>query len=450
MVPAGNVVKSSLPARTHLYGSTPVTARRSVPTHFTFPAGAGILPLPTMRSNLLRIVAFLSFLALGLPDGMLGVAWPSISATFRIPLGSLGVLMAGFTVGYVVTTALIGTLIGAIGYGAVLIGSVLSIAAGGLVLALTPEFGLAVVATVFMGIGSGLLDGGLNAYGAAFFRPRDLNWLHAFYGVGATIGPAIMTPMIIAGPGWRGGYVVLAGVASVVLLLFFVTRRSWDAGTSGSNLSAQPEGAGAAEGAGGLTGDSRGTPDLSSGRLRIVTTGSVAIFFLYTGMEVVAGQWAFSLFTLERGIGAARAGTWVGFYWAALTAGRIIFGWVSERIRVTTILRGALAGVALGMLLLLPSPVPQAAPVGLAMMGFFLAPVFPLLIGETPRRVGAYRANHLIGFQIAAANIGAVSLVAAVGGAVEGIGLEVVPWALLITLVLFVMIHEALHSLTRD
>jgi fucose permease len=416
-----------------------------------------------MRSNLLRIVAFLSFLALGLPDGMLGVAWPSISATFRIPLGSLGVLMAGFTVGYVVTTALIGTLISRFGYGTVLIGSAASIAAGGLVLAVTPGFGPAILATVLMGIGSGLLDGGLNAYGAAFFGPRDLNWLHAFYGVGATVGPAIMTPMIIAGPGWRGGYVVLTGVASVVILLFVLTRRSWDVGTDRSNLPVAPEAtsseAGASSGSievagrsvarqGGTTGDGAAIPPPR--HLRLVTAGSIAVFFLYTGMEVVAGQWAFSLFTLERGIGAARAGTWVGFYWAALTAGRIVFGWVSERIGVTTILRGALAGVALGILLLLPSPIPQAAPVGLALMGFFLAPVFPLLIGETPRRVGAHRANHLIGFQIAGANIGAVSLVAAVGGAVEGIGLEVVPWALLITLVLFVAIHEALHALTRD
>jgi hypothetical protein len=100
------------------------------------------------------------------------------------------------------------------------------------------------------------------------------------------------------------------------------------------------------------------------------------------------------------------------------------------------------------VILLLPSPIPQAAPIGLAMMGFFLAPVFPLLIGETPRRIGTHRANHLIGFQIAAANIGAVTLVAAVGGAVEGVGLEVVPWALLGTLILFAGIHEALHALT--
>jgi fucose permease len=391
-----------------------------------------------MKTHLLLIVAFLSFVALGLPDGMLGVAWPSISTTFQIPLGSLGILMAGFTGGYVLTTAFIGSLIIRAGYAAVLIGSAASLAAGGLLLATAPLLAAAIVATVFLGIGSGLLDAGLNAYGAAYFRPRDLNWLHAFYGIGAALGPAVMTPMIISGPGWRGGYIVLVGISSGIMALFVMTRRSWNravptessaAGAHDDRVAAIPE-------------------ELSRARIRTIGAGSIAIFFLYTGLEVTAGQWAFSLFTIKRGVSAAQAGTWVGMYWAALTVGRIVFGWVSERLPVTLILRGALVGVATGIVLLLPMPVAALAPVGLAVLGFSLAPIFPLLIGETPRRIGARRANHLIGFQIAAANIGAVVFVAAVGAAVEGINLEVVPWALLIILALFVVIHEMLVVLS--
>jgi fucose permease len=369
---------------------------------------------------------------------MLGVAWPSISTTFQIPLGSLGILMAGFTGGYVLTTAFIGSLIIRAGYAAVLIGSAASLAVGGLLLATAPWLAAAIVATVFLGIGSGLLDAGLNAYGAAYFRPRDLNWLHAFYGIGAALGPAVMTPMIISGPGWRGGYIVLVGVSSGIMALFVMTRRSW-------NRAVPKESSAAGEH------DDRATPipeELSQARIRTIGAGSIAIFFLYTGLEVTAGQWAFSLFTIRRGVSAAQAGTWVGMYWAALTVGRIVFGWVSERLPVTLILRGALVGVATGIVLLLPMPAAGLAPVGLAVLGFSLAPIFPLLIGETPRRIGARRANHLIGFQIAAANIGAVVFVAAVGAAVESINLEVVPWALVIILVLFVVIHEMLVVLS--
>ncbi|MFW5694905.1 MAG: MFS transporter [Alkalispirochaeta sp.] len=387
-----------------------------------------------MKTHILLVVAFLSFIALGLPDGMLGVAWPSMSAEFHIPLGSLGILMAGFTSGYVLTTALIGSLVMWLGYAVVMIGSAASLALGGLILASAPGVTAAIIATVFLGGGSGLLDGGLNAYGAAFFRPRDLNWLHAFYGIGAAVGPAVMTPMIISGPGWRGGYGVVAAVSATILVLFVVTRRAWNRDVPGA-----PD----------ASGDISPTPvpdaDIySTARLRAIGTGSVAIFFLYTGLEVVAGQWAFSLFTIERGMSAARAGMWVSVYWAALTVGRIVFGWVSERVSAPLILRGALAGCGVGIILLLPMPVPAVAPIGLALLGFSLAPIFPVLIGETPRRIGAHRAHHLIGFQIAAANIGAVSIVAAVGAAVEAISLEVVPWALLIALGLFIILNESL------
>ena len=284
-----------------------------------------------MNKHILLIVAFLSFIVLGLPDGMLGVAWPSMSATFHIPLGSLGILMAGFTGGYVLTTALIGFVVVRVGYAVVMIGSAASLALGSIVLALAPGVVAAIVATVFLGSGAGLLDGGLNAYGAAFFRPRDLNWLHAFYGIGAALGPAIMTPMIVSGPGWRGGYVVVASVSAITLVLFFLTRRFWNRDVPGS-----------AEGSGEDRSEvSADRAFLPPGRLRVIGLGSVAIFFLYTGLEVVAGQWAYSLFTIERGVSAARAGTWVGLYWAALTVGRIVFGWVSERVATTIILRGA-------------------------------------------------------------------------------------------------------------
>ncbi|HKK48553.1 MAG TPA: MFS transporter, partial [Alkalispirochaeta sp.] len=366
-----------------------------------------------MNKQIIIVVSFLSFILLGLPDGMLGVAWPSMSRAFAIPLGSLGILMAGFTAGYVITTAFIGSLIVRVGYAAVMIGSAAGLALGSVVLALAPGIVAAIIATVFLGSGSGLLDGGLNAYGAAFFRPRDLNWLHACYGIGAALGPAIMTPMIIGGPGWRGGYAVVASIATVILLLFFSTRGLWNREVHGTAVIAGGE----------VHPVSSDTVSVSPTRLRVIAAGSVGIFFLYTGLEVVAGQWAFSMFTIERGMSAARAGTWVGLYWAALTVGRLLFGWISERIPTTIILRSALGGVAVGTALLFPTPVPALAPVGLALVGFSLAPIFPLLIGETPRRIGSHRAHHLIGFQIAAANIGAVSFIAIVGVAVERISL---------------------------
>ena len=394
-----------------------------------------------MKRRLLLVVSFLSFVTLGLPDGMLGVAWPSISAAFGRPLGSLGVLMFGFTVGYITTTGLLGTIIARFGYAAVMTAASVSISIGALGLMISPWWYGVIAAITCIGIGSGLLDGGLNAYGAAFFRPRDLNWLHAFYGVGAALGPAIMTPLVVAGTGWRSGYGVLFVASSAIIVAFFVTRRSWQSRNEHGAGQPQPY---PSEN----TTNRTNTPAPLDARTRLVAIGSVMLFFLYTGIEVVAGQWAFSLFTIQRGVAMGQAGAWVGIYWAALTLGRIVFGWVSERVAVLHILRGALCGAALGIALLLPRSIPILAPIGLAILGFSLAPMFPLLIGETPRRVGARLADHLIGFQIAAANLGAVSLIAVVGLGVELISLEVVPWALGALFLTFAALHEVVARLS--
>ncbi|MFW5795834.1 MAG: MFS transporter, partial [Alkalispirochaeta sp.] len=289
-----------------------------------------------MKQRILLIVSFASFVILGLPDGMLGVAWPSISDGFRQPLGNLGVLMFGFTVGYVTTNAFLGKIIARSGYATVMTLSAVCLGVGALGMILTPWWLGAIVAMACIGTGSGLLDGGLNAYGAIFFRPRDLNWLHAFYGVGAALGPAIMTPLVISDIGWRGGYAVLALLSTGIVVSFLATRFSW--------LSRESLRTDSAGDAGGVAVENNSDETPVGVRTTVIAIASVLLFFLYTGIEVVAGQWAFSLFTIGRGIDAARAGTWVGVYWVALTMGRIVFGWVSERVAVKTIMRAVLAG----------------------------------------------------------------------------------------------------------
>jgi fucose permease len=232
-------------------------------------------------------------------------------------------------------------------------------------------------------------------------------------------------------------------------MAFFATRRSWQSRSEQGRRStpAPRDVVDAVEAPEPASDDDPDQP--LDGRTRLVAVGSVLLFFVYTGIEVIAGQWAFSLFTIQRGVPVRQAGAWIGVYWVAMTTGRIVFGWVSERVAVLHILRGALMGAAVGIGLLLPRSLPVLAPIGLAVLGFSLAPMFPLLIGETPRRVGTRLANHLIGFQIAAANLGAVSLVAAVGLGVELVNLEVVPWALGALFLTFAGLHETVAHVSR-
>ncbi|MFP4637529.1 MAG: MFS transporter [Spirochaetaceae bacterium] len=390
-------------------------------------------------------VAYFSFVVLGLPDGMLGVAWPSVSETFGRPLGSLGVLLFGFTAGYLLTTTVAGPLLRRLGYAGHLLRAAVLMALGGVGMAVAPSWPLMIGAAAFLGAGAGMLDGGLNAYGALQFRSRDLNWLHAAYGIGATGGPLIMTPIVASSMSWRFGYGLFAGTALLMVVAFRLSRNAFrvpvGTGKPGGEASEgrkrrEPTGQSADRSAGG------------TGRRWVVFGGSVVVFFLYTGVEVVAGQWSYSLFTIGRGVEASQAGPWVSGYWAALTAGRVVFGWIAERFTAAFLLRVTSLTAIGGVLLLWLGRPPFLGAVALAVLGFSLAPMFPLLIGETPRRVGVRRSDHAVGLQIAASNIGAVSLVGLAGTLVESMGLEVIGAALLVNVLLFAAVNEVMTRVT--
>lgn len=412
---------------------------------------AGLLSL-----SALHLVAYFSFVVLGLPDGMLGVAWPSMSGEFAQPLGALGVLLVGFTVGYLVTTAAAGPLIQNLGFPKHLSLAAGLMTLGGFGMAVSPVWIVMIAASAVLGGGAGMLDGGLNAYGAKRFRPRDLNWLHAAYGIGATTGPLVMTPIVASSLSWRLGYVFFGITAAAALLAFRLSRRRWETGGDQAEETARGmaevgEASDGGLGTGHTAPDGTGSPDGTSAPdgVFLVAAGSILVFFFYTGLEVVAGQWSYTLFTVGRGIEAGRAGPWISVYWGALTAGRVAFGWVSERFEAETLLRATSVTAAVGVVLLWVGTPPFLGAVGLAVLGFSLAPMFPLLIGETPRRVGEGRSDHIVGLQIAASNIGAVSLVGLVGVLVEAIDLEVIGPALFANAVVFGLLNELVARRSR-
>lgn len=384
----------------------------------------------TQVTPLLLFVAYASFIVIGLPDGMLGVAWPSIRMDFGQPLGALGILVTSFTVGYLLTSFTIGALVLRFGYGSVLVASGLSMALGAGGMGLSPLWLPVLLGGVFLGAGVGLLDAGLNAYGAHHFNSRQLNWLHAGFGVGATLGPMIMSGFIQSTPGWRGGYATVAAVATATAFVFLVTLRRWNDAPRGAT-----DGGDSTPGQRGRSASLRDLGDP-------VVIGSALLFVLYAGVEVTAGQWAYSLFTIERGVEASRAARWVSVYWGALTVGRIVFGLIADRIGPTRLLRLTMGSAFLGVVLLwIGQPVVLGA-AGLLILGFSLAPMFPLLIGETPRRVGRHRASFVVGLQMGGSSIGVMLLAGGMGVLVDAIGLPVVAPGTLTILTVFVLAHE--------
>ena len=376
----------------------------------------------------LALLAFLAFISLGLPDGVLGVSWPSIRGEFGIPLDALGLLVAITTAGYLTSSFLSGALLRVLPIGTVLALSTAAAAVALIGFALTPFWWLMVAVGFVAGLGGGAVDAGLNAYGATHFSARILNWLHAFFGLGTTLGPLIVTSVLGAGLAWRWSYAIVGAAQMCLAIAFFLTRRRW---VEVHEIAGEPRPKVTA------------APAFDTLRLPIVWLGML-VFFLYTGVEIAAAQWSYSLLTLGRGVAETTAGLYVSLYWGSLMVGRVLFGIFADRVPLVGALRLCLAASVVGALLLWLDRTGVLSVLGLMMIGFFFAPVFASLISLTPRRVGQAHASSAIGFQIAAAGLGGAALTALVGLLARGFGLEVIGMAIAAATGLLLVLHEAL------
>jgi fucose permease len=422
-----------------------------------------------LRLTPLHFVAFFAFVTLGFPDGMMGVAWPSMSGTFVREIGNLGILVFAGAGGYFVLTLLTGSISRLMPFPTMFLAAIGAMFVGAAGIAVAPSWGILLIAAIALGAGGGLLDGGLNAYAATRFRPRDLNWLHACYGVGATVGPLVMTWFVTSGIVWRYGYAVLVVLLLSLLAVMVAFRRRWDttrvgrranieaAATRTSDQDHADRGAPLGEVTqldsrrGGLNDDAIPV-GISRGRYVMIIVASVLTFLVYTGAEAIAGQWSFTLFTIGRGVREGLAGAWVTAYYAALTVGRILFGWIAERVGSMRLLRITVGSAAAGALMIAVSGAgisQWVGAAGLVILGGSLAPMFPLLIGLTPRRVGTRAVNHVVGFQIAAASVGVFGLSGATGLLVSRSGIESVGWVVLGCAVAVGLFNELVERLRR-
>jgi fucose permease len=356
----------------------------------------------------------------------------------------MGPFLAASVTGYLVSSFSGGAVVRRTGVGRLLLGSSVLIVASLGGYAAAPVWGAMVGCAVLAGLGAGAIDAGINAYAADCFSPRLVNWLHACYGVGATLGPLTMTAVLAAGRSWRWGYVVLAIVLAGIAVGFWLTLELWeDRKARGFDVVVPNGPAAGAVDVGPREADRRAT--IGQALRRPLVWAGIGLFFLYTGLEVTAGQWAYSLFTEARGVAPAVAGAWVGAFWGCLTAGRVAFGAAAGRVPTGRLLRVGLVGAPVAAGLVWWNAGGVAAFVGLALLGLSLAPIYPLLISLTPGRVGRAYAAHAIGFQVSAAYLGAAALPGLAGVLARRVGLEVVGPMMLVAALALLALHEAVR-----
>jgi len=377
----------------------------------------------------LVLLAYVAFISLGLPDGLLGVAWPSMRADFGLPLDALGMLLVASTAGYLTSSFFSGRITARLGVGGLLAAS--CAATGGSLLAYTlaPSWITLVPFGLVAGLGAGAIDAGINTYIASHHGESLMQWLHASFGVGITLGPIIMTTGLNLTGAWRVGYVVV-GVAQLVLAgCFAVTASRWrqDGAVREANA------------------DMRLTDFQTPLRetLRESRTWlSILMFFLYTGIEVTLGLWAYTLLTESRGIAPAVAGLWAGSYWGTFTVGRVVAGLYAPRVGANRLVQISLLGALVGALLLWWNPSQAVSLFGVGLVGFAVAPIFPALVSGTSGRVSMRHGANTIGMQISAAGLGAALLPTVAGSLARYTSLEAIPIYLAALIAVLLVLHR--------
>lgn len=332
-------------------------------------------------------LAYIAFISLGLPDTVLGVGWPGIRSSFGLSQSNLGFIVVSGAGGYFITSFLSGRLLQILGIGTLLTFSSLLVATGLAGCAMTTNFAAFLICCLVIGLGSGAIDSAMNTFASNNFSARHMNWLHAFWAVGASVGPMIMTGALVKYGAWQSGYLIIHLVLMALAILFGTTRKLWNVGERSGQSSA--------------TSQLSVASVLKAPLVRL----QIAFFAVYPGVEAVVGLWNFTISTEIRMMSVEEAGLLSSLYWGGLMVGRFTFGGLMEKFGGHRLISLALAGTILGQLLFVIGGEGVSA-VGLVLTGISLAPLFPTLMSQTPARLGERFALHAIGFQVSAAMIG--------------------------------------------
>lgn len=384
--------------------------------------------------HLLLAVIYISFISLGLPDSLLGSAWPSMYVEFGVPVSYAGMISMIVSAGTIVSSLQSDRLTRKFGPGLVTAVSVGMTAAALFGFSLSHSFWMLCLWAVPYGLGAGSVDAALNNYVALHYASRHMSWLHCMWGVGASAGPTIISWAMMSGEAWNAGYRTIAllqvGLTAILLLSLPLWQGRGNAATDDSGAPAKP-----------LT-----------LRQILAIPGAKAIFitfFCYCALEQTSILWASSYFALYKGIPAETAAGYASLFCIGITAGRAVSGFLTMKLSDEQMIRLGQGIIAAGLVLALLPGGYGLTVAGLVLAGLGCAPIYPCVIHSTPAHFGTERSQAVIGVQMASAYTGACLMPPVFGLIANHIHIGLFPVFLLVVLVCMFVSHETLLRQTH-
>ena len=381
-----------------------------------------------MLSLLLPII-YLSFISLGLPDGLLGAAWPTMYPQFGVSVSACGTVFMIISVGTVISSLFSDAMTTRFGTAKVTAVSVAMTAAA--------LFGFSTCSSLWMlclwaipyGLGAGGVDASLNNYVALHYESRHMSWLHCMWGIGATVGPYIMGWVLSGGGVWNSGYRIVGTVQLILVAILFLSLPVWKTGAAGGDVPHRAL--------------SLKEVFAIPGAKEIMVT-----FFCYCALEQTAAPWAASYLVLDRGVDPETAASFASMFFLGITLGRFLYGFIAMRLSDRTMIRMGMAVIALGIGLMALPLGSHCALAGFITVGLGCAPIYPCIIHSTPEHFGAENSQALVGVQMASAYVGTSLMPPLFGLLSDLVGMWLLPWYLLAILALMVVMYRRMHRKT--
>ena len=380
--------------------------------------------------KVLLVIIYIAFISLGLPDAILGSAWPIIHQDLNVAISYAGLATMIVAGGTIVSSFFSEKLIRKFGTGKVTTFSVLLTAVGLLGIYFAPSFLWICLLGIPMGLGAGAVDSALNNFVALYYESKHMNWLHCFWGIGATSGPLIMSLYLLKENGWRLGYVTIGIIQAVLVICLFISLPLWK--------KFEPKGK--------IEGEVSSDTNILDLIKLPGAKPALLSFFCYCAVELTTGLWASSFLVMNRGLSVGTAAKWVSLFYLGITVGRFLAGFLAMKFNNKQMIRiGEIICILGGVFLIIPIS-NSFQLVGLILIGLGCAPIYPAMLHETPNRFGKEISQGIMGIQMAVAYVGSTFVPPLFGSLAKVIGFNMLPYFLLVLMIIMLLSSESVSK----